>query len=608
VLGADFNSGPRKFQSTPPVAGRRCRAVASSARSCRNVSIHAPRCREAMHFLPALIAAGVKFQSTPPVAGRRCLGNHAPQVEPGIVSIHAPRCREAMPECSHEPLFSVTFQSTPPVAGRRCLNAVTTAGRWKVSIHAPRCREAMRDVGIARGVAVLVSIHAPRCREAMLALLLLLGNRHVVSIHAPRCREAMPASSTTSATSLRFNPRPPLPGGDATAATSPTPATAGFQSTPPVAGRRCVLLGAGLVTRPCMFQSTPPVAGRRCPATSMLVTTLAGFNPRPPLPGGDAVIPFKAQRVLAAVSIHAPRCREAMLYDGVKQTRDGLVSIHAPRCREAMLSISPPSRRPRGFNPRPPLPGGDADVRAVHRDHLPAFQSTPPVAGRRCRPASACATPPPSFNPRPPLPGGDARPRGLGAVGSRRFNPRPPLPGGDARASTRPSSASRSFNPRPPLPGGDAADFSEFAKYLPVSIHAPRCREAMPPRLGMRNTATEFQSTPPVAGRRCPCGGRLAWPEVSFQSTPPVAGRRCGAAVYATHPTTVSIHAPRCREAMPAPVAPTVEQRKVSIHAPRCREAMRPEAGDVVAEFGEFQSTPPVAGRRCRTARARSSP
>ena len=118
---------------------------------------------------------------------------------------------------------------------------------------------------------------------------------------------------------------------------------------------------------------------------------------------------FKRAFPMYLVSIHAPRCRGAMrefknktIPDGEFQSTppvaggrcvlvDGLyrdpyaVSIHAPRCRGAMRLVRTPLpvRLPR-FNPRPPLPGGDA--------------SQMEAAGR----SKAC------FNPRPPLPGGDA--------------------------------------------------------------------------------------------------------------------------------------------------------------------------------------------------------
>ena len=132
-----------------------------------------------------------------------------------------------------------------------------------------------------------------------------------------------------------------------------------------------------------------------------------------------------------------------------------------------------------GFNPRPPLPRGDArcqTTRAPYRlvsIHAPRcrgamhaevdrflvsdkFQSTPPVAEGRCATAQRNRHPLDCFNPRPPLPRGDALAQGANAGRPGRFNPRPPLPRGDAPASLA-LRANRA-----------------------VSIHAPRCRGAMP--------------------------------------------------------------------------------------------------------------------------------
>jgi len=180
------------------------------------VSIHAPRCREAMRRRDKVRELELRFQSTPPVAGRRC-----------------PRHRVILGGRR-------AFQSTPPVAGRRCRVAgVRTRPASRVSIHAPRCREAMprtnggsgscKPVSIhaprcreamprrpqgARG-ARPVSIHAPRCREAMQVVGGVNDREWRVSIHAPRCREAMRRGTGRAFRGSRFNPRPPLPGGDA---------------------------------------------------------------------------------------------------------------------------------------------------------------------------------------------------------------------------------------------------------------------------------------------------------------------------------------------------------------------------------------------------------
>ena len=157
-----------------------------------------------------------------------------------------------------------------------------------------------------------------------------------------------------------FNPRPPLPGGDAPGRPLPivstkfqsTPPVAGgrcrraartscrrsrFQSTPPVAGGRCSV-SLEIVGFPYLFQSTPPVAGGRCAARDSASPERCCFNPRPPLPGGDASLSYD-QWHYVLVSIHAPRCRGAMLKGRADTTPMYAVSIHAPRCRGAMLCL-----------------------------------------------------------------------------------------------------------------------------------------------------------------------------------------------------------------------------------------------------------------------------
>ncbi|TXT28780.1 MAG: hypothetical protein FD131_2867 [Rhodocyclaceae bacterium] len=358
-----------------------------------------------------------------------------------------------------------------------------------------------------------------------------------VSIHAPRCREAMPSEISCLSLASRFNPRPPLPGGDAdehaqrivklaVSIHAPLRLTAAqmFQSTPPVAGRRCAddQRRYRLVRR---FQSTPPVAGRRCHRRLQCLRPMSCFNPRPPLPGGDAR-DYVARVSGRVVSIHAPRCREAMLQLPILMALAGAVSIHAPRCREAMHREVIAMLTAYKFQSTPPVAGrrcvgqeadGEGAGVSIHaprcREAMLAvgcrhqtateFQSTPPVAGRRCGAFQPLLTALLQFQSTPPVAGRRCDAIDLGRRGRGGFNPRPPLPGGDA---LRPRSLRRQGQ---------------------VSIHAPRCREAMPPIALTCSRPAKFQSTPPVAGRRCfrkPCG----WPVVP----------------------SVSIHAPRCREAM----------------------------------------------------------
>ncbi len=183
-----------------------------------------------------------------------------------------------------------------------------------------------------------------------------------------------------------------------------------------------------------------------------------------------------------------------------------------------------------------------------------------------------------------------------------------------------------SFNPRPPLPGSDALARSDAFEYSPVSIHAPRCRGAMP---AMGHGAWEqgmFQSTPPVAGERCKwsvccC---VVYAPVSIHA-PRCRGAMQFASVRKVSKQQVSIHAPRCRGAMPGTLPGLVLWRQccfnprpplpgsdaghkktrqrgfvVSIHAPRCRGAMPLRTVPMPEPAGKFQSTPPVAGERCQ--------
>ena len=208
--------------------------------------------------------------------------------------------------------------------------------------------------------------------------------RLAVSIHAPRCRGAMQCADVERLMS-----------------------DLGFQSTLPVAGERCDY-GSSNLRCSSVFQSTPPVAGERC--------------------GRGRSVEWRA----LDVSIHAPRCRGAMLMALFKQGRSKSVSIHAPRCRGAMRNLGGIVGRNWCFNPRPPLPGSDAK-RAT------------------CRLRWYC-----SFNPRPPLPGSDARPLGNLSREAGVSIHAPRCRGAmhpDQHQAPRRNSC---FNPRPPLPGSDA--------------------------------------------------------------------------------------------------------------------------------------------------------
>ncbi len=203
------------------------------------------------------------------------------------------------------------------------------------------------------------------------------------------------------------------------------------------------------------------------------------FNPRSPLPGSDAG-GFSEDAAQGQVSIHAPRCRGAMLLacaicrprDSFQSTlpvagercqeiararaNNQLVSIHAPRCRGAMQ--------------REGSPGTPTNM----------FQSTLPVAGERCARRPKTRSVLTCFNPRSPLPGSDA-PHRSGNAGRSRVSIHAPRCRGAMRARMRRRTSSPTcFNPRSPLPGSDAGWPSW-----------PYCQ------------ASGFQSTLPVAGERC---------------------------------------------------------------------------------------------------------
>ncbi len=232
IEGKFLNAVHKKFQSTLPVAGERCGGRYSAAcyavgfnprsplpgsdatlhqivvqRSA--VSIHAPRCRGAMHRLL-----------------RQYQGRKA-------VSIHAPRCRGAMPrkrqdDCSHQ--YDVSIHA-PRCRGAMPERGVASGAVRPVSIHAPRCRGAMRDPRCRRVPAVVVSIHAPRCRGAMHSWLRPGAQARHVSIHAPRCRGAMQCPVHVQLVIREFQSTLPVAGERCILAHSVCPSHARFQST-----------------------------------------------------------------------------------------------------------------------------------------------------------------------------------------------------------------------------------------------------------------------------------------------------------------------------------------------------------------------------------------
>ncbi len=248
-----------------------------------------------------------------------------------------------------------------------------------------------------------------------------------------------------------------------------------FQSTPPVAGGRCFRLSPWHVGHIC-FNPRPPLPGGDAVSGMALSQSADCFNPRPPLPGGDARRMLK-QRHWITVSIHAPRCRGAMLARIGVIVLGFLVSIHAPRCRGAMRENTFAALSPQVVSIHAPRCRGAMLDYWVSSKFIGRFQSTPPVAGGRCG-------------------------REISLV-----------------------VLFMSFNPRPPLPGGDARALPKCLRRLCVSIHAPRCRGAMPGKRDfLGRPVYEFQSTPPVAGGRCAAPGSSHRPRRRFNPRPPLPG------------------------------------------------------------------------------------
>ena len=185
------------------------------------------------------------------------------------------------------------------------------------------------------------------------------------------------------------------------------------------------------------------------------------------------------------------------------------------------------------------------------------FQSTPPVARRRCL---VCV---------------------IGIDRQQKFQSTPPVAGRRCKTSSIIVREQVRFNPRLPLPGGDARCCQSFIQLRLVSIHASRCREAMPDSSNSgSDVVRRFQSTPPVAGRRCRHAPANANPRHRFNPRLPLPGGDAPSGWRVDYPREVSIHASRCREAMRA-----FKARRLPLMW--------------------FQSTPPVAGRRCHLAHGR---
>ncbi len=153
------------------------------------------------------------------------------------------------------------------------------------------------------------AIAGGRCR----VIGLLQAQNGLVSIRARHCWRAMPSPTpNTRSPSRCFNPRPPLLAGD-DAGMDKLNDLYKFQSAPAIAGGRCGSQAPGhgalrvsirarhcwramlvlmvVTVLPMLFQSAPAIAGGRCIDPHDGTVRYVGFNPRPPLLAGDAVVP-----------------------------------------------------------------------------------------------------------------------------------------------------------------------------------------------------------------------------------------------------------------------------------------------------------------------------
>ncbi len=242
---------------------------------------------------------------------------------------------------------------------------------------------------------------------------------------------------------------------------------------------RAVRRRTPLTTATAVFQSTPAIAGERCPGGSGGRHSQPSFNPRPPsLASGAQERGGLVQRHI--VSIHARHRWRAVRADRCTKAGSSLFqstpAIAGERCGRATLALRPSCR----FNPRPPSLASGA-VRRPRRRHRRA-----------------------GFNPRPPSLASGARGGPGRAGGTRCFNPRPPSLASGACAVTRSRGSVSGFNPRPPSLASGAAGVVLRGAGCQVSIHARHRWRAVPGPGLVLVGGVWFQSTPAIAGERCP--------------------------------------------------------------------------------------------------------
>ncbi len=422
-------------------------------------------------------------------------------------------------------LMALRFQSTPAIAGRRIPEKRQESQPGEdVSIHSGHCWPENpyehppwgdeRSFNPLRPLLAGESVGMPHA-----------GRGIVVSIHSGHCwpENREPASDRKGASG--FNPLRPLLAGESAAERE--------------------FVNAGTVSIHS-GHCWPENHGRAC-----ICGAAACFNPlRPLLAGESAGYGFIVR--YSAVSIHSGHCwpenqtSHPICKCGIE------VSIHSGHCWPE--NPGPPARLngPRlRFNPlRPLLAGESRPSLTPYADNV--FQSTPAIAGRRIPRWTGPVPPTECFNPLRPLLAGESQifePRkclitvsihsghcwpenhpasGWCAAGLERFNPLRPLLAGESTAHG-PWQSATTFQSTPAIAGR-------------------RIDGEKPP-----SAQKLFQSTPAIAGRRidrrgcgCDCS---RW----FQSTPAIAGRRIVAAEREfVKAATVSIHSGHCWPENPA--------------------------------------------------------
>ena len=257
-----------------------------------------------------------------------------------------------------------------------------------------------------------------------------------------------------------------------------TTATAVFQSTPAIAGERChdAAQRAGVLEYVLIHARHRWRAVRRRPGSWCRATR---FNPRPPSLASGA----------------RPR-------GGLPRWRRGFNPRPPSLASGARRRPGPPRRRPVSIHARHRWRAVPASAAAAAAATV--FQSTPAIAGERCRGRIPHRRSAPCFNPRPPSLASGAPWPGRRSGPRARFNPRPPSLASGAPPSAPSSSPTGCFNPRPPSLASGATALDAHAALAQVSIHARhRWRAVRRPGLVPGDTV-QFQSTPAIAGERCP--------------------------------------------------------------------------------------------------------